>query len=259
MRRLLLSAAALAFLAAPVLAQPDNRPHRGPQNQDQAQQPGVPPAQQQQRGGNGGPTSFTDQITGSPPGGQSFGQNPNQQRGNQRGPQQAAQPAAPQAAPQPQAAAPQNRGDFNRDNRGNGRDNRNDRGNWQGQQGGNNNFDNRGNNRGYGNRGYDNRSGYNGARRDYRNYNNFHRTFRAERRFRASAYRRPAGWYQHRWNFGEFLPTAFWARDYWLMDFRAYDLSAPPYGAVWVRVGSDALLVDQDSGEIITVEYEVFY
>jgi Ni/Co efflux regulator RcnB len=241
MRRLLLSAAALVFLAAPALAQSD-RPHRGPLDQAQAQQPGVPPTQQQ-RGGNGGPTSFTDQITGSPPGGQGVAPN---QRTDRRGTQPAAQPQpTPQAAPQPQAAAPQSRGD---------------RGNWQGRQGGNNNFDNRANgSQGYGNRGYDNRSGFNGGRRDYRNYNNFHRSFRATRRFRAPSYRRPVGWYRHRWNFGEFLPAAFWARDYWLMDYRAYDLPPPPYGAVWVRVGGDALLVDQDSGEIITVEYDVFY
>lgn len=33
----------------------------------------------------------------------------------------------------------------------------------------------------------------------------------------------------------------------------------PPYGAIWVRVGNDALLVDRDSGEVITVQYDVFY
>ena len=33
----------------------------------------------------------------------------------------------------------------------------------------------------------------------------------------------------------------------------------PPYGAVWVRVDHDALLIDEDTGEIITVAYDVFY
>ncbi len=101
--------------------------------------------------------------------------------------------------------------------------------------------------------------GYGGPRRDYSNFRDFHRSFNASRRFQAPAYRRPAGWYDHRWSFGEFLPAAFWARDYWLIDFADYDLPPPPYGAVWVRVGNDALLIDQDSGEIITVEYGVFY
>ena len=116
----------------------------------------------------------------------------------------------------------------NRDYRGNGRD-------WRG--------DNR----------YGNRGGYNGQRRDFSSFRDFHRDFRASRRFRGPDYRRPNGWYDHRWTFGEFLPSAFWARDYWLSDFGAYDLPPPPYGATWVRVGTDALLVDQDSGEVITV------
>jgi Ni/Co efflux regulator RcnB len=151
-----------------------------------------------------------------------------------------------------------------------------DRNNWQAGQNngrdfnrsdnrGGNNFDNRGNrpdnhqgnnfgpNRGTGN------PGYAGQRHDFSNFRDFHRTFNASRRFQAPYYRRPAGWYEHRWSFGEFLPSAFWARDYWLVDFSDYGLPPPPYGAIWVRVGNDALLVDQDSGEVITVEYSVFY
>jgi Ni/Co efflux regulator RcnB len=48
-------------------------------------------------------------------------------------------------------------------------------------------------------------------------------------------------------------------RDYWLVDFAIYDLPPPPFGAVWVRVGFDALLIDDETGEIITVAYDVFY
>jgi Ni/Co efflux regulator RcnB len=99
----------------------------------------------------------------------------------------------------------------------------------------------------------------NRPRRDFSHYRNYHRNFRAERRFRAPAYRRPPGWYAHRWSWGETLPFAFWSRDYWLMDFGIYNLPAPPFGAVWVRVGDDALLIDRDTGEIIEVDYGVFY
>jgi Ni/Co efflux regulator RcnB len=98
-----------------------------------------------------------------------------------------------------------------------------------------------------------------GPRHDFSGFRDYHRAFHAQRRFRADFYRRPAGWYDHRWVYGEFLPAAFWARDYWIVDFRDYDLPPPPYGAVWVRVGSDALLIDEDSGEVITVAYDVFY
>ena len=47
--------------------------------------------------------------------------------------------------------------------------------------------------------------------------------------------------------------------NYWLKDYVDYGLPPPPYGAVWVRVGGDALLIDQYTGEVIAVEYGVFY
>ena len=33
----------------------------------------------------------------------------------------------------------------------------------------------------------------------------------------------------------------------------------PPPGTVWVRYGRDALLIDRYTGEVIQVEYSVFY
>ena len=103
------------------------------------------------------------------------------------------------------------------------------------------------------------RGGYGGPRRDYSGFRDYHRAFNAPRRFNVPYYRRPAGWYSHRWTFGEFLPAAFWARDYWIIDFEEYDLPPPPWGTIWVRVAGDALLIDEDTGEIITVAYNVFY
>jgi Ni/Co efflux regulator RcnB len=103
------------------------------------------------------------------------------------------------------------------------------------------------------------RGGYGGPRRDFSGFRDYHRAFNAPRRFNVPTYRRPAGWYSHRWTFGEFLPAAFWGRDYWIIDFEEYDLPPPPWGTVWVRVAGDALLIDEDSGEIITVAYNVFY
>ena len=91
------------------------------------------------------------------------------------------------------------------------------------------------------------------------NFASFQRNVTAQRRFHAPTYQQPRGWYAHRWTFGETLPALFWARDYWLTDYMDYALPPPPYGATWVRYGDDALLIDEDSGEIITVEYGVFY
>ena len=98
-----------------------------------------------------------------------------------------------------------------------------------------------------------------GSHRDFSSVRNFHQNFTATQRFHGPAYRQPPGYYSQRWTWGQTLPAAFWARDYWLSDFGAYDLPPPPFGAVWVRVGSDALLIDQDSGQIIEVDYGVFY
>jgi len=109
-------------------------------------------------------------------------------------------------------------------------------------------------------RGTDRRFGpNNGANRDFSGVRNFHQNFRAERRFRARAYIRPRGFYEHRWTWGETLPPLFWAQQYWIVDFEDYDLPPPPYGAIWVRVGDDALLVDRYNGVIIEVAYGVFY
>lgn len=101
--------------------------------------------------------------------------------------------------------------------------------------------------------------GNNGPRRDFSSARNFHQNFNAPRHFHAPVYRRPPGYYARRWTWGQVLPAIFWARDYWLTDYYDYDLPQPPYGAIWVRVGDDALLIDQDSGEIIEVDYGVFY
>jgi Ni/Co efflux regulator RcnB len=85
------------------------------------------------------------------------------------------------------------------------------------------------------------------------------RAFNAPQRFHFGTYHRPSGWYFHRWTFGEFLPAFFFARNYWILDWANFDLDDPPPGTVWVRVGDDALLIDEYSGEVIEVVYGIFY
>jgi Ni/Co efflux regulator RcnB len=149
-------------------------------------------------------------------------QKPQQQRDRAQRQQAAPQQQRQQAAPQQQRqqAAPQNRG--NRDVT----------------------------------RGGDRRPGYSAPRRDY---SGFRRSYNSPRRFRGPTYHRPPGWYDRRWTFGEYLPSLFWSSSYWLNDFNSYALPPPPYGTVWVRKGRDALLIDRDTGEIISVRYAVFY
>jgi Ni/Co efflux regulator RcnB len=220
MKKFLISAAALALLAAaPAVAQ--------------RQEGNTPPAMGERSGRNpdrGG----MDRMRG-----------PEQPRQQQMAPQ-----AQPQQTPRQPPAATQ------RDDRDRDRDNDRDRGgNWNNdRRGDNNRFDN--DRRDRDNRGWDNRRGDNRPRADFRRYQ---RNFAAPQRFRAPVYRRPAGWYSHRWTFGEFLPAAFFGRSYWIDNFYNFGLMDPPYGTVWVRYGSDALLIDRYTGEVIQVVYRVFY
>ena len=98
-----------------------------------------------------------------------------------------------------------------------------------------------------------------GAHRHVANIRALHRNFTAPRRFHNGAYARPAGWYAHRWAYGERLPSGWYGRDYWIVNFSLFGLVYPPYGYEWIRVGDDAVLVDVYTGEIIRVEYAVFF
>ena len=107
----------------------------------------------------------------------------------------------------------------------------------------------------------DNRGFRNDNRFGNRNWSQYHRAFSAPQRFhfRGGIYQRPAGWYYRRWTYGDFLPSLFWGSSYWISDFAYYDLMPPPPDAVWVRDGDDALLIDRYTGEVIQVEYGVFF
>jgi Ni/Co efflux regulator RcnB len=257
MRKLLLSTAAILFLAMPALAQP-----HGNRGEDHSNRGG------QERSNRVGKASVAPQVQDRAQAelrGQGRGQGNDRGRGPER--------RAETPAPAPPSANLANRGerDFDRGSfRDRGDRDRGDRGRAE-----NRETRERFSSREAPNRRIDrNRSDWNrdgrtdyrrdfrrdgGPRRDYSGFRDYHRAFNAPRRFNVPSYRRPAGWYSHRWTFGEFLPAAFWVRDYWIIDFEEYDLPPPPWGTVWVRVAGDALLIDEDSGEIITIAYDVFY
>ena len=196
-------------------------------------------------------------------------------------------PAAPAPAPQAAAPAPQaapaNRAEAGRQSMQRDQAQRAQAGTRD-----RNNFAQRNdNNRPDANRGNDNRGGNfgrndnnnrpdfnrnNNDRRDFGrndnrpgsrngNWNQYHRAYSAphQYRWRGPTYHRPPGFSYRRWNFGDFLPSLFWGSSYWINDFRYYDLMPPPPGAVWVRYGDDAVLIDRYTGEVIQVEYSVFY
>jgi Ni/Co efflux regulator RcnB len=91
------------------------------------------------------------------------------------------------------------------------------------------------------------------------NVGGLHANINAPHRYHFGTYRRPSGWYAHRWTYGQRLPSAWYARNYWIPNYVTFGLVAPPDGYQWIREGNDAVLVDIDTGEIIRVVYDVFY
>jgi Ni/Co efflux regulator RcnB len=85
------------------------------------------------------------------------------------------------------------------------------------------------------------------------------RNYDAPRRYRADRYRAPRGYSYRRWSYGQRLPRDYYVRSFWLTQFIMFGLDSPPDGYIWVRYGPDALLIDEDTGEIIQVRYNVFY
>ena len=100
---------------------------------------------------------------------------------------------------------------------------------------------------------------YRGDRRGDAAWDRYRRNYDAPRRFRVGIYRAPPGYYYRRWRYGDYLPGAYYARSFWLTDFVIYGLFPPPPGLIWVRYGPDAMLIDEYTGEIVQVRYNVFY
>jgi Ni/Co efflux regulator RcnB len=71
-------------------------------------------------------------------------------------------------------------------------------------------------------------------------------------------YRRPEGYYEHRWMKGERLPRAYHERTYVIDDYRGYRLRSPPRGYHWVRVGGDAVLAAVATGIVLESVFHIF-
>ncbi len=83
---------------------------------------------------------------------------------------------------------------------------------------------------------------------------------RAPRRYRARRpWIAPRGFAYRRFTLGERVPSVLLAATYFLTNYALYGLAPPPYGYVWIREGSDAVLVNRYTGEVVQVEYDIFY
>ena len=83
--------------------------------------------------------------------------------------------------------------------------------------------------------------------------------YRSQQRYRAPAWHAPRGYYSRAWRFGEILPRGWYGRDYWIPMWWEFDLPGPPPGYHWVRIGTDALLVDDFDGRIVQVVDDIFW
>lgn len=87
----------------------------------------------------------------------------------------------------------------------------------------------------------------------------YHKNVTAERQYHFGSYNAPQGYAYHRYSYGDRLPQGYFAQSFWITNFLNFGLIAPPDGYVWVRYGPDAVLIDEDTGEIVQVVYDQFY
>ncbi len=99
------------------------------------------------------------------------------------------------------------------------------------------------------------------ATRTHANVNvaSFNRNITAQHRYRSGSYNGPQGYSYHRYAYGDDLPQQYYANNFWIADYVDFGLLSPPDGYVWVRYGPDAILIDEDTGEIVQVVYNQFY
>ena len=87
----------------------------------------------------------------------------------------------------------------------------------------------------------------------------YHKNVTAERQYHFGSYNAPQGYAYHHYDFGDRLPQGYYGQNFWIANFLNFGLISPPDGYVWVRYGPDAVLIDEDTGEIAQIVYDQFY
>ena len=99
-------------------------------------------------------------------------------------------------------------------------------------------------------------------RRDDRRYDRrYERRYYATQRYQPrTRWVAPRGYRgETRWVVGRSLPTGYYGSNYYVSDYRGYNLVAPQRGYRWVRVDRDVYLVDLRTGLVADVRYDLFY
>lgn len=82
--------------------------------------------------------------------------------------------------------------------------------------------------------------------------------YRSQRRYHGPVWTPPIGFYSRSWVFGDTLPRGWYGSSY-RIDWWSYGLPIPPIGYEWVRIGDDAVLVDEFTGRIVQVVPNLFW
>ena len=101
-------------------------------------------------------------------------------------------------------------------------------------------------------------SRYNGRNQRHEELRNYERWQRAQNRYDAGEYRRPRGYVDRQWAYGQTLPPSYRGRAYVISDYPDYGLRQPPYGYQYTRVGNDVLLTAVATGVIAAVIVGLF-
>ena len=104
---------------------------------------------------------------------------------------------------------------------------------------------------------YNERGWYDNYRADHFRYRDGR--YFSRQRFSIGFYYAPWGYSPRFWLQDWWLPVSYYDDRYVIYDFWRFDLYEPPYGCRWIRVGSDALLVDRYTGDVVDVVYDLYW
>lgn len=89
-------------------------------------------------------------------------------------------------------------------------------------------------------------------------YATYRKTVTSTKHYQAGAFVAPSGYTYEKFRVGDHVSPLLLHGNVALTDFQTYQLIAPPQGAMWIRDGNDALLVDTNTGEVIQAQYDLF-
>lgn len=90
-------------------------------------------------------------------------------------------------------------------------------------------------------------------------YVQYRKTVTSKKHYDAAAFVAPSGYTYTRYAVGDHVSTPLLHGNVILNDYQSYALEAPPAANLeWIRNGRDALLIDNNTGEVVQADYGLF-